>query len=449
MVIRTLIESQKKLVPAEVEIMLLPGIPQIHFLGLPDKVIKESFFRIKSALKSSQYKFPTTQQVIVNIRPNSLKKSSQGLELAVALGILHLTGQKTFLDQWQDHLVYGQLDLNGDVRVPSDLLNFEKINEYKILTGQYSPENYTFSSLANLSSEFIICDKQRFEPLLIRPEHGLRQKYSLEEAELIFLMSVSRMHALLAGQAGSGKTYLAKHLTSFLKSERNNAIKYNNWFPVIAPHHSLTPGAFLGGGASLTLGEIEKVAGGLLILDELLEFHHEILESLREPMTGEALRIARAGFVKTIQPDFQVIATTNLCPCGRWTPQVENLNCRFSVRKCRGYMNSLSGPLLDRFGLLYFHHNNKIKRSISGFEILNRIEKFNLETRNLVFEANHDEFDLQAIYPEASARRLNALLKVAQIYALESNRTKINFQDICKSEKWTIKPFERLEMGMV
>ena len=79
MTLQTLIENQNILVPAFVEIQMLPGIPQIHFLGLPDKVIKESFFRIKAALKSSGFKFPVSQQVIVNIRPSSLKKSSKGL----------------------------------------------------------------------------------------------------------------------------------------------------------------------------------------------------------------------------------------------------------------------------------------------------------------------------------------------------------------------------------
>ena len=88
----TLIENQFKLEKAEVEIELIPGIPQIHFLGLPDKAIKESFFRIKSALKHCGYKFPTTQQVIVNIKPSHLKKSSKGLELAVAIRNFFLIG---------------------------------------------------------------------------------------------------------------------------------------------------------------------------------------------------------------------------------------------------------------------------------------------------------------------------------------------------------------------
>jgi len=447
MVIRTLIESQKKLVPAEVEIMLLPGIPQIHFLGLPDKVIKESFFRIKSALKSSGYKFPVSQQVIVNIRPNSLKKSSQGLELAVALGILHLTDQKKMPDSLADFIVYGELDLDGGVRIPSDLIHFEKISKYKILTGKNENPDYVFSSLENLKSDIHFQLNQTIVQKFVRPEIGLNNFYSADEAELLFLMSVGGLHTLLAGQAGSGKSFLAKQLISFLSYSNRMLAQHKSWFPVIAPHHSLTPGAFLGGGVSLQSGEIEKVTEGVLILDELLEFHREILESLREPMTGESLRIARAGQVKIIKPDFQVIATTNLCPCGKWTPAVQNLCCRFSIQKCKGYMNTLSGPLLDRFGLLFFHHNQKVKRFISGFEILERIEKYNL--LNPVEVQVSDCYEIVSeLYPDISARRIQSLIKVAQIYARESQKQKVDLQEIHKSEKWTIQNFERLSMGM-
>lgn len=39
----TLIENKKKLEKAQIELQLIPGVPQIHFLGLPDQAIKESF----------------------------------------------------------------------------------------------------------------------------------------------------------------------------------------------------------------------------------------------------------------------------------------------------------------------------------------------------------------------------------------------------------------------
>ena len=444
MILNTLIEQQNRLVQAIVEIQLIPGIPQIHFLGLPDKVIKESFFRIKAAMKSSGFKFPISQQVIVNIRPSSLKKSSQGLELAVALGILHLTGQKELCERAQQHLIYGELDLNGGVREPEDLVLFKNINQDFILTGTTTK---SYSKIEHLKNDIELNESQKpIETLLKRPERGLKSKFSSDEAELIFLLATTGLHALVAGQSGAGKSYLAKNFISFYEPKVNEIPKGQDWYPVISPHHSLTPAAFLGGTAQLCEGEIEKVENGVLIIDELLEFHSQILESLREPMTGEPLRIARAGRVKEIKPSFQVIATSNFCPCGKWVPGYDLDGCRFSAVKCRSHLNRLSGPLVDRFGLIYFHTLRRPKREITGVQILNRIQKWKEKALK-----SHLQVDLdfvESTYGELSGRRQLALAKVAEIYAIEEAAPQITVKHLKKSESWTISGFLKLEKGM-
>lgn len=445
MILHTLIENQNKLVPAIVEIQLIPGIPQIHFLGLPDKVIKESFFRIKAALKSSGFKFPITQQVIVNIRPSSLKKSSMGLELAVALGILHLTGQKELSDRAQQHLIYGELDLDGGVREPEDLVYFKNVHQDFILTGKAHKNSTIHSRLEHLKDDVELDESNRTaNKILVRPMKGLKNKFSGEEAELIFLLATTGLHALVAGQSGAGKSFLAKNFITFYKN--NELPKDSDWYPVLAPHHSLTPAAFLGGGAQLYEGEIEKVENGVLILDELLEFHSQILESLREPMTGEPLRIARAGRVKEIKPSFQVIATSNFCPCGKWVPGFDLDGCRFSAVKCRSHLNRLTGPLVDRFGLIYFHKLRRPKREITGYDILKRIEKWSELAEQNPVSVDLDFID--SIYGELSGRRQQALAKVAEIYAIEEKASEITVKHLKKSESWTISGFAQLEKGM-
>lgn len=444
MILKTLIEQQNRLVPALVEIELIPGIPNIHFLGLPDKVIKESFFRIKAAMKSAGFKFPLSQQVIVNIRPSSLKKSSRGLELAVALGILHLTGQKELCEHTREHIIYGELDLNGGVREPEDLKAFKNTGHEFILTGSSELDRPVFSRLTHLNSEVVISHSQDFKTELRRPEIGIKQKFSEEEAELIFLMATSGLHTLLAGQAGAGKSFLAKRFISFYESD--DPPTSDSWFPLIAPHHSLTVGAFLGGGAQLLEGEIEKVENGVLLLDELLEFHSQILECLREPMTGEVLRIARAGRVKEIKPAFQVVATSNFCPCGKWVPGYNYSGCRFGATKCKSYLERLSGPLADRFGLMYFHRLKRPQRSVPGEDILRRIENYRQLSQNYTPQLKQDLFE--QIYPELSGRRQSALVKVAQIFAIEEKAAEITLTHLKKSESWTVKGFLQLEKGM-
>lgn len=453
MILKTLIEHQNQLVKAEVEIEMIPGVPQIHFLGLPDRVIKESFFRIKSALKSTGFKFPVSSQVIVNIRPTSLKKSSTGLELAVALGILHLTGQKQFAEDFTKAIIYGELQLDGGVIEPDNLKLYKsKINGETIVTGlsrkEINSNNYEIIRWEKLNEDLYFETKTQ-KKIYQRPQIGLQSAYNMDEAELLFLMSVTRKHALLAGQAGAGKSYLAQRLVSFLEPQSNDEL------PVLAPHHSLTPAAFLGGGASMYAGEIEKVSDGVLILDELLEFDQKILESLREPMTGQVLRIARAGAVKEIQPSFQVIATTNFCPCGKWIPQnLKMLTCRFSVQKCKGYLNKLSGPLVDRFSLIYFFKTKSGDRNIQADQILKRIKSYQDQKNRIKTNQNEELIRLKAdpyfekFYGELSGRRQEALVQIALIYAAEAKHETIQIDDLKKSEKWTIQGFLDLEKGI-
>ncbi len=463
----TLIENKFKLEKAEVEIELIPGIPQIHFLGLPDQAIKESFFRIKSAFKQCGFKFPHAQQVIVNIKPSHLKKSSKGLELAVALGILEKTGQKQLSESTKRSIIYGELNLDGSVSEPKDLFKFtQSLNKDDVLTGIRNPQSTVRYRLAQL--DFDIEENQ--EPLnaqkkLERPATGLEKKYSEDEAEIIFLMAVTGFHTLLAGSAGFGKSTLAKNYTSFMPEptpiENQYFLQQNeNWRPVVMPHHSVTAAAFLGGGAQLYQGEIERVHNGLLILDELLEFQSQILETLRGPMTGEKLRLSRAGVVREFDCDFHVVATTNLCPCGKWVPKAD-INCRYSRTQCTKYLNKLSGPLIDRFGLLMFYKNQKPKREVTGFQILERIEKFNqLRNKNLLQIATESSNTLsndltntlplifEKLYADVSLRRQQFIYRVAQIYQFERESSKLELSDLNKAEKWTLNTFLELEKGM-
>lgn len=452
MKLKSLIQNSNRLEVAEVEIEFIPGIPQIHFLGLPDRIIKESFYRIKSALKSSGYKFPLTSQMIVNIKPNHLRKSSRGVELAVALGILLKTdqiSQDLIQDDW---VIYGELGLDGSVFEPSDLAqSLYHLKSEKVLTGKGQKSScYRIEKLENIEVNYT----QNLQ-CYNRPTPGLERHFTEDEAEFLFLSATSGLHALLAGDSGAGKSTLAYSLSSFLiDPEPHQSIRLENqWRPVVAPHHSITPAAFLGGGQNLYEGEIERVEGGLLLLDEFLEFDSEIIESLRGPMTGEKLRLSRGAFHREISSQFQVVATTNLCPCGKWTPIKGHVNCRFSRLKCTRYLERFSGPMLDRFGLLMFTQT-KQNRRISGQDILKRIQNF-FDLDQIIIKDISNQL-LEPLYSNLSTRRKNYLIHVAQIYAQEriaqrsseSLAPKMTLEDLNKAEKWVIRPFEQLEKGM-
>lgn len=461
MKLKSLIENANRLEVAEVEIEFIPGIPQIHFLGLPDRIIKESFYRIKSALKSAGYKFPLTSQIIVNIKPSHLRKSSRGVELAVALGILMKSEQIDASIIKPDWVIYGELGLDGRVYEPSDLnQSLFLLRDLNIITGAETAANESCTMqiwrLEDLKN-FEVQSTQK-NSHYERPVTGLNKLYSTDEAEFLFLVTVTGLHALLAGDAGAGKSTLARSLVCFMSDPVESELVRveNQWRPVVSPHQSITPAAFLGGGAQIYEGEVERAQGGILLLDEMLEFDPVILESLRGPMTGEKFRLSRASQAREISSLFQVIATTNLCPCGKWTPMKLNVTCRFSRVKCTRNLERFSGPLLDRFGLIMFCPA-QAERKISGHSVLDRIEKF--YTAKLKYKVDLESSQVEELYrnyyAHLSTRRRQSMDKVAQVYAIEALARKAEgcanvdqMGCLSRAEKWTVRPFEQLEKGM-
>ena len=96
-------------------------------------------------------------------------------------------------------------------------------------------------------------------------------------------------------------------------------------------------------------GEISLAHHGLLFLDELPEFHRDVLESLRQPLEAGVVHIARAKRSLTFPARFMLVGAMNPCPCGYLTDSTHR--CRCPSTKIAAYLAKLSGPLLDRIDL--------------------------------------------------------------------------------------------------
>jgi len=93
-------------------------------------------------------------------------------------------------------------------------------------------------------------------------------------------------------------------------------------------------------------GEITLSHRGVLFLDELPEFTHTALESLRQPLEDKLVTISRVSGAVTYPASFMLVAAMNPCPCGFYTHP--STDCTCSPSAVNRYQRRVSGPLMDR-----------------------------------------------------------------------------------------------------
>ncbi len=466
-------QDGNKIIPVEVQLSLIPGLPQVQFTGLPDMAIKESVMRIKSAVRAQGFEWPNTRQMIINLRPAHLKKSSQGLELAIACALLWKTKQiPPPAEISSPFYIYGELSLDGTVSAPDDWESLPSRKE-GILTGIIEKENYLcplfqVSSLRDL-------EKPTFMPA--KPLTELLQKpsipdicFSEQSAFILTITAVGEHPLLLAGEAGSGKSTLSEHLpyllpppslSEFQKSRQiwSHTGESLTWRPFVNPHHSITALSMIGGGYPVFFGEITKAHGGILFMDEYLEFHPRVQEALREPMEKGEICISRRGQSEKFPARFLLVAATNLCPCGDLVPG-KSTQCSYSLRRCFSVMDRLNGPMLDRFDILAFStqwkkgplsvHLEDIHKKVMKahtFRKKRKQEKVNARLSIQELESSLSSFlrETQISSGVSSKRRKKAVLKVARTLADLNEDEEIKAQHIEQAKELSLIPFAQIK----
>ncbi len=376
---QSLTEINSRYEPIQVEVSLIPGLPQIHFLGRADSSLKESAFRLKSAFRQSGFKFPKAHQVIVNLTPSHFKKVSAGIELAVAVALLKMTDQGPSWDPAQ-YIIFGELSLGGEISFPQVSKFFNVDRNKPILSGKGMEsfiEGYQAQDLRGLSHpEFV--DKTRRWQLEQPPSPVV--KLTPRQAEALLITAVGGHHVLLAGAQGSGKTLMCEVLAHVIDKPEPELLEWHEavfgqplkWRPVARPHHTITPQSMVGGGVPPRPGEITRAHGGILFLDEMMEFRPATLEVLREALSAQKVTVSRGLKSVEFPSSFQLIGATNLCPCGKWTPG-KSRDCDYSDKRCRSVVQKLSGPLLDRIHGFFYFDQRMEKPQVSVEEVSKRL----------------------------------------------------------------------------
>ena len=380
----------------EIEADITAGLPGFHLVGLPDAAVQESRDRVRAAITNSGNSWPMSR-LTVALSPATLPKAGSMYDAALAAAVLCANRKKPW-ERLEKTVLLGELALDARIRPVKGVLPAVLAAKHQGWPTAVVPVgNLAEASLVDGIEVLGVRTLRQLQQWLEsgaaldpRVEHGTAHPESRPDLSDVVGQSQARFavevaaagahHLMLTGPPGVGKTMLAQRLPGLLPDlTEQEALEVTAVHsvagtlsartplitrpPFIAPHHSSSVAALVGGGSGVAKpGAVSRAHRGVLFLDECPELRLTALEALRTPLEDGEIRIARRDGVARYPARFQLVLAANPCPCAPTDPR----NCVCSPLQRRRYLGKLSGPLMDRIDLKVHMHTERAGAFATG-----------------------------------------------------------------------------------